>query len=135
MKILLRTAAAAIVLGVAATSAQADDMKKVAISTIVEVPALTDTKQGIVEALAARGFVDGETITIDYQNANGNMPTQQQIAKKFVGDNPDIIMPITTPTSQAMVSATSRTDRQPLASQGENLVEGSQPSISLRVFL
>jgi len=107
MKILLRTAAAAIVLGVAATSAHAQDMKKVAISTIVEVPALTDTKQGIIDALAARGYVDGETISIDYQNANGNMPTQQQIAKKFVGENPDIIMPITTPTSQAMVSATS----------------------------
>ncbi len=107
MTVLLRSAVAAIVLGVAATSAYADDMKKVAISTIVEVPALTDTKQGIVDALAARGYVDGETITIDYQNANGNMPTQQQIAKKFVGDSPDIIMPITTPTSQAMVSATS----------------------------
>ncbi|MBW8635645.1 ABC transporter substrate-binding protein [Hoeflea sp. WL0058] len=107
MTVLLRSAVAAIVLGVAATSAFADDMKKVAISTIVEVPALTDTKQGIIDALAARGYVDGETITIDYQNANGNMPTQQQIAKKFVGDSPDIIMPITTPTSQAMVSATS----------------------------
>jgi len=107
MTVLLRSAVAAIVLGVAATSAYADDMKKVAISTIVEVPALTDTKQGIIDALAARGYVDGETITIDYQNANGNMPTQQQIAKKFVGDNPDIIMPITTPTSQAMISATS----------------------------
>ena len=107
MTVLLRSAVAAIVLGVAATSAYAQDMKKIAISTIVEVPALTDTKQGIVDALAARGYVDGETITIDYQNANGNMPTQQQIAKKFVGDNPDIIMPITTPTSQAMVSATS----------------------------
>ncbi len=107
MTVLLRSAVAAIVLGVAATSAYAQDTKKIAISTIVEVPALTDTKQGIIDALAARGYVDGETITIDYQNANGNMPTQQQIAKKFVGDNPDIIMPITTPTSQAMISATS----------------------------
>ncbi|MEO4042642.1 ABC transporter substrate-binding protein [Hoeflea sp. CAU 1731] len=107
MTVLLRSAVAAIVLGVAATSAYAQDTKKIAISTIVEVPALTDTKQGIIDALAARGYVDGESITIDYQNANGNMPTQQQIAKKFVGDNPDIIMPITTPTSQAMISATS----------------------------
>ncbi|MEM8665702.1 MAG: ABC transporter substrate-binding protein, partial [Pseudomonadota bacterium] len=50
------------------------------------------------------GFVEGENITIDYQNANGNMPTQQQIAKKFAGDRPDVIVSITTPTSQAMIS-------------------------------
>lgn len=81
-------------------------MKKVAISTIVEVPALTDSKKGVIEALAEEGFVEGKNLEIDYQNANGNMPTQQQIAKKFVGDSPDVIVPITTPTSQAMVAST-----------------------------
>jgi ABC-type uncharacterized transport system, periplasmic component len=89
-----------------ATSALADDMKKVAISTIVEVPALVETKDGILKGLAEEGFEEGKTITVDYQNANGNMPTQQQIAKKFVGDNPDVIIPITTPTSQAVIAAT-----------------------------
>jgi len=84
----------------------ADDMKRIAISTIVEVPALIETRDGALAALAARGFVVGENLEVDYQNANGNMPTQQQIAKKFVGDNPDVIMPITTPTSQAVISAT-----------------------------
>jgi len=34
------------------------------------------------------------------------MPTQQQIARKFVGEVPDVIVAITTPTSQAMVAAT-----------------------------
>ena len=106
MHAILKLAAAGALAGLALASAQAAEMKKVAISTIVEVPALVDTKNGIVEALAARGYIDGKTITIDYQNANGNMPTQQQIAKKFVGSNPDVIVPITTPTSQAMVSAT-----------------------------
>ncbi len=86
--------------------AWAQEMKKVAISTIVEVPALVETKQGIVEALAEDGFVEGKNLQIDYQNANGNMPTQQQIAKKFVGDNPDLIIPITTPTSQAVIALT-----------------------------
>jgi putative ABC transport system substrate-binding protein len=71
------------------------------------VPALTETRDGILAALADRGYVEGENLSVDYQNANGNMPTQQQIAKKFVGDAPDVIIPITTPTSQAMVAATS----------------------------
>jgi len=90
----------------AVMSAQAADMKKVAISTIVEVPALVATKNGILEGLAEKGYVEGKNFTLDYQNANGNMPTQQQIAKKFIGSNPDVIIPITTPTAQAMVSGT-----------------------------
>jgi len=87
-------------------TAMAQSPKRVAISTIVEVPALVETKEGIVQALAARGFTDGKNLSIDYQNANGAMPTQQQIAKKFVGDAPDVIVAITTPTAQAMASAT-----------------------------
>lgn len=99
----------AAILGLAATAvsvAQAAEMKTVAISTIVEVPSLMDGKQGIIDALADRGYIEGETLKIEYQNANGSMPTQQQIAKKFVGDAPDVIVPITTPTSQAMVAST-----------------------------
>lgn len=107
MKLFYKASLAAIAISLMASASYAADKKNVAISTIVEVPALTDTKKGILEALAARGFVDGETITVDYQNANGNMPTQQQIAKKFVGNAPDVIIPITTPTSQAMIAATS----------------------------
>ena len=89
-----------------AGTAQAQSPKKVSISTIVEVPALVETKEGILQALAARGFTEGKNLVIDYQNANGAMPTQQQIAKKFVGDAPDVIVAITTPTAQAMASAT-----------------------------
>lgn len=87
-------------------AAMAQSPKRVAISTIVEVPALVETKEGVIQALAARGFTDGKNLTIDYQNANGSMPTQQQIAKKFVGEAPDVIVAITTPTAQAMASAT-----------------------------
>ncbi|WP_322988560.1 ABC transporter substrate-binding protein [Hoeflea sp.] len=90
----------------AAPVAHAADMKTIAISTIVEVPSLMDGKQGIIDALADRGYIEGESLQIEYQNANGSMPTQQQIAKKFVGNAPDVIVPITTPTAQAMVAST-----------------------------
>ena len=80
--------------------------KKVAISIIVEVPQLVETKTGVLKGLAEKGFAEGKDITVEYQVANGNMPTQQQIAKKFVGDNPDVIVAITTPTAQAMATAT-----------------------------
>jgi len=99
-------AAATIAVASLTTSAIAADMKVVGLSTIVEVPALLDVKNGIIEGLAEKGFVEGKNLKIVYENANGNMPTQQQIAKKFAGMRPDLIIGITTPTSQALAAAT-----------------------------
>jgi putative ABC transport system substrate-binding protein len=84
----------------------AADTKKIAISMIVEVPQLVQTKDGVLAGLSERGFVEGKNLSVQYQTANGSMPTQQQIARKFVGEAPDAIVAITTPTSQAMVAAT-----------------------------
>jgi putative ABC transport system substrate-binding protein len=90
----------------AMSAASAADMKTVGISMIVEVPQLVETKQGVIKGLAEKGFVVGKNIKIEYQSANGNMATQQQIAKKFVGDGVNLIVPITTPTSQTMAATT-----------------------------
>lgn len=100
---LLACAAAALACG----AAQAAGLKKVAISTIVEVPQLVETRDGVLKGLAEAGFEEGRNLKVEYQTANGNMPTQQQIAKKFVGDGADLIVAITTPTAQAMASVTS----------------------------
>jgi putative ABC transport system substrate-binding protein len=102
------TAALALASALAApVPAAAQERKVVAISTIVEVPALMEARQGILDGLAERGYVEGETIDVLYENANGSMPTQAQIARKFQGAAPDVLVPITTPTSQAMLSGTS----------------------------
>lgn len=99
-------ALAALAAGATLGMAQSAGSKKIAISTIVEVPQLLETRDGVLKGLAEKGFEVGKNLTVDYQTANGNMPTQQQIAKRFVGDRPDVIVPITTPTSQAMATAT-----------------------------
>ncbi|MEZ5788417.1 MAG: ABC transporter substrate-binding protein [Xanthobacteraceae bacterium] len=99
----LTVAVAALLLPAAAGAA---DEKKIAISTIVEVPQLVETKDGVLKGLAEKGYTPEKGLTVDYQQANGNMPTQQQIAKKFVGEGADVIVSITTPTSQAMAAAT-----------------------------
>ncbi|MBE2897128.1 ABC transporter substrate-binding protein [Pasteurellaceae bacterium HPA106] len=93
-------------LALMSTAHAADGVKKVAITTIVEHPALEEIRQGIVDQLAKEGFVDGKTIKIDYQNAQGSGATAGQIARKFVGDNPDVIIPITTPSAQPVAAAT-----------------------------
>jgi len=106
MTIRIGTALMAALVAGFASMAAAQELRLVAISTIVEVPALMQSRDGILDGLAERGYVEGKNIRIDYQNANGSMPTQMQIANKFMGENPAVIVPITTPTAQAMISGT-----------------------------
>ncbi|EPZ27121.1 ABC transporter substrate-binding protein, partial [Mannheimia haemolytica] len=75
-------------------------------TAIVEHPALDSIRKGVIEELAREGFVDGKNIKIDYQSAQGSTATAAQIARKFVGDKADIIIPITTPSAQPVVAAT-----------------------------
>ena len=81
-------------------------MKTVAITAIVEHPALDAVRKGVIEELAAEGYKEGENLKIDFQSAQGNTATAGQIAKKFAGDNPDVIVAIATPSAQSMVAAT-----------------------------
>ena len=80
--------------------------KSVAITAIVEHPALDSVRDGVKEALAAAGYEDGKNLKWQYQSAQGNTGTAAQIARKFVGDNPDAIVAIATPSAQAVVAAT-----------------------------
>lgn len=88
-----------------ATPALAKDVT-VAVTAIVEHPALDATRDGVKEALAEAGFKEGENLKFVYQSAQGNPATAAQIARQFVGDAPDVIVPISTPSAQAVVSAT-----------------------------
>ncbi len=83
-----------------------EKVHSVAITAIVEHPALDTIRQGVIEELAREGFVDGKNINIDFQSAQGSSATAAQIARKFVGDKADIIIPITTPSAQPVVAAT-----------------------------
>lgn len=89
-----------------ANPAPAGEMKRVAITSITEHPALDLIRNGVIDQLKADGFEDGKNIKIDYQNAQGNPSTAAQIAKKFAGDNPDVIVAITTPSAQTVLAAT-----------------------------
>lgn len=87
-------------------TAQTADKKTVAITAIVEHPALDAVRKGAIEALANEGYKEGENLTVNFQSAQGNIATANQIAKQFSADNPDAIIAIATPTAQAVVSAT-----------------------------
>lgn len=78
----------------------------VAVTAIVEHPALDACRDGVKAALAEAGFKEGENLNFVYESAQGNPATATQIARKFVGENPTVIVPISTPSAQAVVSAT-----------------------------
>ncbi|WP_019520120.1 ABC transporter substrate-binding protein [Faucicola boevrei] len=84
----------------------ATDSKSVAITAIVEHPALDDVRAGVLEQLATDGYKEGENLKVTFQSAQGNTATAGQIAKQFVADNPDVIVAIATPSAQSVVSAT-----------------------------
>lgn len=78
----------------------------VAITAIVEHPALDAARDGVKAALADAGYKEGENIKFLYESAQGNPGTAAQIARQFVGDEPTVIVPISTPSAQAVVAAT-----------------------------
>ncbi len=93
------------VLGLSAGAAQAAD-KVVAVTAIVEHPALDSVRDGVRAGLKEAGYTEGKNLKFVYQSAQGNPATAAQIARKFIGDSPDVIVPISTPSAQAVAAAT-----------------------------
>jgi len=99
-------ATATLVAGAPAPAA-AQDSAVVALTAIVEHPALDACRQGVIDFLAENGYTEGDSLEIMFDTAQGNPATAAQIARQFVGESPDVIVPISTPSAQAVVSATS----------------------------
>lgn len=89
----------------AATPSHAAD-KSVSVTAIVEHKALDAVRDGVKDELKSAGFEAGKTLKYEYQSAQGNTGTAAQIARKYVGDRPDVIVAIATPSAQAVVAAT-----------------------------
>ncbi|EJJ30454.1 ABC transporter substrate-binding protein [Rhizobium sp. CF142] len=85
--------------------AKADNVT-VAVTAIVEHPALDAARNGVRDALAAAGYKEGENLKFVFESAQGNPATAAQIARQFAGDEPNVIVPISTPSAQAVVSST-----------------------------
>lgn len=83
-----------------------EEIIQVGISQLAEHPALDASREGFIEGLATEGFIDGENITIDFQNAQGDFPTAQLIAQNFLSQEMDMIFAIATPAAQAAFNTT-----------------------------
>ncbi len=68
--------------------------------------ALDAARQGFVDALSDNGYVDGENIKIDLQNAQGDQSNLSTISDRFVSNNMDLVLAIATPATQAVAGKT-----------------------------
>ncbi|MGN6578542.1 MAG: ABC transporter substrate-binding protein [Bordetella sp.] len=97
----------ALVLAAAAIApAHAANQQLVAVTAIVRHPALDAVRDGIQDGLKADGYTVGKNLKWEYQDAQGNPGIAAQIARKFIGDQPSVIVAIATPSAQAVVAAT-----------------------------
>ena len=85
---------------------------KVCITQIATHPDLDANRQGIIDAMAEKGFVEGENVEFVIQNPEGDMSVAASIADYFVSLKPDLIQAITTPSAQTVVAAAEGTDIQ-----------------------
>lgn len=81
---------------------------KIGVIQLVEHSALDANYKGFVDGLSEAGFIDGENIKIDYQNAQGEQANCVTIAQKFVNGKYDLIFAIATPAAQAVANLTKR---------------------------
>lgn len=79
--------------------------KTIGISQIVEHPALDAVRLGVIQELKDQGFIEGKNLSIQYENAQGNIATASQIASKFLGEKLDLAVAISTPSAQTLFFA------------------------------
>ncbi len=75
----------------------------------MEHPSLDTIREAFLDRLEEWGYDDAK-VTVDYQNASGDMSNVNTICQKFVGDQVDMIVAIATPAAQVAAAAAENTD-------------------------
>lgn len=96
------------VLGLAACGDGSDDTNNdtinIGIIQQLQHGSLDEAREGFIDGLAEAGYVDGENITINYQNASNEVANCQQICELFANSDIDIVLAIATNAAQAAVN-------------------------------
>ena len=110
-KILCMIMALIMMLAVAGCSeSENSDVVKVGVIQFMQHASLDEAYQGFVDGLAEAGYVEGENLKIDFQNASGEVSNCQQICDIFSNSGIDLALAIATPAAQAAVNVFQETD-------------------------
>ncbi|MCR5657407.1 MAG: ABC transporter substrate-binding protein [Butyrivibrio sp.] len=84
-----------------ATAEVSDEEYTIGISQFAEHGSLDNCREGFLEGLANNGIVEGENLTVHFQNAQADTATASQISDAFVADGVDLICAIATPSAMS----------------------------------
>ena len=117
MKIVRKLLAPLLVVGILLTSLislhqlKADkkkDVFRIGISQFITHQSLDATREGFVDELAKQGYVEGENIEIDFQNAQGEQRNLKTISQQLA-ESSDVVLAIATPSAQSLANTTQTT--------------------------
>lgn len=90
--------------GTSAQSAE-DSQYTVGISQFAEHGSLDNCREGFLAGLADAGIVEGENLTVLYDNAQADMATASTIADSYVSRKVDLICAVATPSAMTAYNA------------------------------
>lgn len=91
-------------------AAAEDEMVNIGVIQYMQHGSLDENYKGFVEGLAEAGYVEGENLTINFQNASGEVSNCQQICNLFANSGTDLVFAIATPAAQTAVNVFQETD-------------------------
>ncbi|WP_022761501.1 ABC transporter substrate-binding protein [Butyrivibrio sp. AD3002] len=80
---------------------ESKDEYVIGISQFAEHGSLDNCREGFLQGLANEGIVEGENLTVHFQNAQADTGTASQISDAFVADGVDLICGIATPSAMS----------------------------------
>ena len=117
MKVVQKLLAPLLVVGILLTSLislhqlKADkkkDVFRIGISQFITHQSLDATREGFVDELGKQGYVEGENIEIDLQNAQGEQRNLKTISQQLA-ESSDVVLAIATPSAQSLANTTQTT--------------------------
>ena len=92
------------------TSASGELAKKIGIGQFAEHGSLDNCRNGFLEGLRQAGFVEGDNLTVYYENSQADGAIAGQIVDNFIAKDVDLICGIATPMAQAAYGAARKKD-------------------------
>lgn len=84
---------------------ESGEMLNVGIAQFAPHGSLDNCVEGFKQGMTDAGFVEGENVTYNFQNAQADMANTNQIAQSMVASNVDLLCGVATPMAQACYNA------------------------------
>ena len=84
--------------------ASSEDTVSIGVIQQMQHASLDEAYDGFVDGLAEAGYVEGENLTLDFQNASGEVSNCQSICEVFKSNGNDMVLAIATNAAQSAVN-------------------------------